>query len=42
LWSFYTNGHNELIVTQAIAKGIILETEINPNVLEKLTKENDN
>ncbi|PIY83859.1 MAG: hypothetical protein COY78_00670 [Candidatus Omnitrophica bacterium CG_4_10_14_0_8_um_filter_44_12] len=36
LWSFYMNGHTELVAAQAISKGIILKTEISPGILEKL------
>ena len=36
LWSFYTSGDTELVVVQAITNGIILKTEINPGILEKL------
>lgn len=36
LWSFYTMGHVELNVKHAIANGIILKTEINQSILEKL------
>lgn len=36
LWSFYTSGYIELIVAQAITKGIILKTEISRGILEKL------
>lgn len=38
LWSFYTDGNNEMIVAHAIDKGIILKTEISPGVLGKLTR----
>ena len=38
LWSFYTNGDNRMIVAHAIAKGIILKTEINPGISEKLIR----
>ncbi len=36
LWSFYTGGYTEMIVAQAITKGIILKTEISHSILEKL------
>lgn len=38
LWSFYARGHTELIVVQAIENGIILKTEINSIILEKLIR----
>ena len=38
LWSFYTRGHIELIVAQAIENSIILKTEINSRILEKLIR----
>lgn len=38
LWSFYEAGHTEIIVRHAIAKGIILKTEVSPGILEKLTR----
>jgi hypothetical protein len=36
LWSFYTSGHTEMIVAQAITNAIISRTEISPSILEKL------
>lgn len=36
LWSFYTSGDSELVVRQAITKGIILKTEVKPSILEKI------
>ncbi len=36
LWSFYTNGYTDMIVTQAITDGIISKAEISPGILEKL------
>lgn len=36
LWSFYTNGHTEMIVAQAITNAIISRIEISPSILEKL------
>lgn len=36
LWSFYETGHTELSVRHAITEGIILKTEVNPGILEKL------
>lgn len=38
LWSFYTNGDSEMAVAHAVAKGIILKTEINSDILEKLIR----
>ena len=34
LWGFYTGGHSEMIVAQAITKGIILKSEISPGILQ--------
>jgi len=36
LWSFYANGDSELAIRQAIAKDIILKTEVKPSILEKI------
>lgn len=36
LWSFYTSGYNEMIVSQAITNGIISKAEPSPGILEKL------
>ena len=38
LWSFYANGDSGMVVAHAIAKSIILETEINFGILEKLIR----
>lgn len=36
LWSFYMNGHTEMVVRQAIENGTILKAEISPGILERL------
>lgn len=36
LWSFYEMGYPELSVRHALAEGIILKSEVNPGILEKL------
>ncbi len=36
LWSFYTSGHTEMIVRQAIENGTILKAEISSGILERL------
>ena len=38
LWSFYTGGDSVMIVAHALAKGIILKTEVSPAILEKLIR----
>lgn len=38
LWSFYTNGDNDLTVSRAISKGILLETEVNPSIIKKIIR----
>ena len=39
LWSFYASGYSELIVAQAVAKGILLRTEISPGILGELDED---
>lgn len=36
LWGFYETGHAEIIVRHAIAKDIILKTEVSSGIFEKL------
>ena len=39
LWSFYTDGDNEIALRVAVNKGFILKTEISQGIIEKIRED---